>query len=154
MASKSHPRVAGGLAEVIELFRADPDMQRFDTADDVGGCWEASQRFAWYCHQSGIAFRWRKWHNLPGYRTAFQHNVEVDGQIIDWTYRQYHADAAWPHVESLEAYREHHGEPLPICVRCGSKPHPGQRCLGIFRDQVGLIRARLLADRLGGRFPR
>ena len=128
------------LDRAIADFRADPDMRRFDTTADLGGCWETAQRFAWHCAQRGVPYLFRKWRNLPGLRTRWQHNIEVDGQIICWTHRQIDTAAAWPHVEPFVSYRARFGRPQPICLRCGFRPHRARACPGIHRTSADALR--------------
>jgi hypothetical protein len=130
------------LEFAIARFRADPEMVRYDTSADVGGCWNTAHRFAWYLHELGVAYRFMRWRNLPGQRTPFQHNVVVDGHVICWTHKQIDPGAEWPHVEPVESYRARFGEPEPICELCGSteKPLP---CRGLVRDPWTAAIARL-----------
>jgi hypothetical protein len=73
------------LARVIAEARPDPLLQRFDTADDVGGCWNTAHRFALYCQRRNVPYRFRRWRNLPELRTPFQHNIESHSLIVCWT---------------------------------------------------------------------
>ena len=43
------------LDRAIARFRADPEMARYDTSEDVGGCWTTAYRFAWYPQRGAAA---------------------------------------------------------------------------------------------------
>jgi hypothetical protein len=139
------------LADVIERAKLDPAIARFDTDADVGGCWNTAHAFANHCKREGVPYRFRRWRNLPGQRTEYQHNVEVGGRVICFTHRQVDPSAAWPHVEPVEDYQARGFEPLPICSTCGdySEPHT---CRGLESMEAMLQR---LADELtaGGLTP-
>lgn len=128
---------SAALQAVIATFRADPEMARFNTSDDVGGCWNTSHRFAWYCHEAGVRYSFRRWVNLPGCRTPRQHTVEVDGLIVDATLRQIFSAVEWPHVEPVAAFeaRGFRPAPEPICATCGTTARR-HSCEGIVYDPV------------------
>jgi hypothetical protein len=122
-------------------------MARYATTEDVGGCWSTAPRFACYLHEESVPYAFRKWRNLPGLRTEYQHNLEVDGNIVCWTHRQIDPEAAWPHVEPVASYQARFGEPLPICEVCGSSGTP-HVCEGLVRDPYAAAVAKLTAAEL------
>ena len=126
------------LESAVARFRSDPQMARYDTTQDVGGCWNTAHRFAWW----GVPYAFRRWRNLPGLRTEYQHNLEVDGHIVCWTHRQIAASAEWPHVEPEESYQARFGEPQPICEVCGTTD-PMHVCEGLVRDPYTAAVAKL-----------
>lgn len=129
-----------GTALAIEDMLGDAEMSAFNTAEDVGGCWVASQRFAWYLSKRGEAYSFRRWRNAPAQRTPFQHNIEVAGLIFDWTYRQIDPNAAWPHIEDAASFEARLGPPLAVCPACGRiGGHPS--CPGIRRTSIEAIAA-------------
>lgn len=132
------------LASVIERAKLDPEIARFDTDADVGGCWATAHAFAWHLQLEGLPYRFRRWRNLPGLRTEYQHNLEVDGQIICWTHRQIDPGAAWPHVEPVPVYQARGFEPLPVCATCGSVEQ-SHECRGLESPEALLQR---LSDEL------
>lgn len=129
-------------ADAVEAMHRDPEMVRFDTSADIGGCWVASQRFAWYLHRGGVPFAWLKFTNPPHLRTPAQHAILVDGTVYDWTFRQIVPGASWPHVEALSDYAVRFGPQQSCCETCGSgRPGAGHHCPGIHRDQLTYLRA-------------
>lgn len=141
-------QVSAALELAVARFRSDPEMARYATTEDVGGCWNTAHRFAWYLHEESVPYTFRKWRNLPGLRTEYQHNLEVDGNIVCWTHRQIDPEAAWPHVEPVAVYQARGFEPLPVCVTCGSSGAP-HRCRGLERMEALLQR---LTDELAAQF--
>lgn len=125
--------MSAAFESAVARFRSDPEMARYDTTEDVGGCWNTAHRFAWYLHEEGVSYAFRRWRNLPGLRTAYHHNVEVDRNIVCWRHRQIDASADWPHIEPVESYGVQFGEPQPICVTCGMSGQP-HACKGLVED--------------------
>ncbi len=72
------------LQPAIDEFRADPSHARWNTAEDVGGCWDTARAFARILHRCGIEYVFRRYRNLPHSRTDHQHVIEVGGLIVDW----------------------------------------------------------------------
>lgn len=129
-----------GLRSAIAAMQADPDMRRFNTSADVGGCWTTAYRFAWHLIAAGVPYTFRRWRNLPGQRTASQHAIEVDGSVVDWTFRQFEPSAAWPHVEAVATYEARGFKPEPCCPVCGS-PASGHECVVDFDLEAPVRRA-------------
>ncbi len=81
------------LEDAIDEFRSDPEHQRWNTRKDCGGCFDTSERFARLLQLRDIEYRFRRYRGLPGWRTEFQHFIEVDGLVIDWIAQQYRSVA-------------------------------------------------------------
>lgn len=136
------------LAEAIERTRVDPRMAGLD-APDRGACWDACNTFALVCAELGVPFKFRRWVNLPGYRTTRQHSGEVNGLIVDWTAAQHDPATSWPLVVTVEEYEALGFEVAPeaICQVCGTTGLPHE-CAGLRTDPWAEAIARLpRADR-------
>jgi hypothetical protein len=108
----------------IDAFRAVPAHKKWDTSDDIGGCHDSALAFARILWRDGTPYIFRRYKGLSGWRTEFQHVLEVDGLIIDWTARQFRRGCSWPHVMHAGEFEAEFGPPLPCCPDCGASRGP------------------------------
>lgn len=119
------------LAAAINEFRAVEANQRWDTDEDIGGCWTSSRDFARILHRRGIPYRFHRYRDLPDSRTEHQHVTVVEGLVVDWIARQHRPASTWPDVRPLEVFEAEFGAPLDgICFSCGHGPDWCSPCLG------------------------
>jgi hypothetical protein len=117
-------KVAPNVAAAIAGFRAVPAHAKWDTPDDVGGCYDSALAFARILRSAGVPYTFRRYNAPPGWRTEVQHVIEVDGVVVDWIARQFRPGCEWPHVMTVGAFELEFGSPLPCCADCGASRGP------------------------------
>jgi len=137
---------SSALTAAIAAFASDPASTKWNTTDDIGGCWAASHAFALTLRDFGVSARFRRFVNLPGLRTDRQHTIEVDGLIVDSTAQQHEASAPFPLVEPVAAYMARGFVPadIEICAVCGNGT-PSHECHGLQADPGWYARRALAA---------